>query len=74
MKHGLLHILGCIVPISLIFILPALGVSSGVTYTVFIALMFACHFFMMGGHSRGAHDQGSESELNEVKLPRKGDE
>lgn len=74
MKHGLLHILGCIVPISLIFILPALGVSSGITFTVFIALMFACHLFLMGGHSHGARDHGSETGANEVKLPRKGDE
>ena len=28
MKHGLMHILGCAIPIALLFLLPALGVSS----------------------------------------------
>lgn len=55
MKHGLLHILGCLIPIALIFLLPALGVGSGVTFTAFIILMFACHLFMMGGHGHGGH-------------------
>lgn len=62
MKHGILHILGCLIPISLIFILPALGVSSGVTYTVFIVLMFACHFFMMSGHGHGGHASNNHSQ------------
>lgn len=52
MKHGPLHLLGCLLPIALIFVLPALGVSQGVTFTVFIVLMFACHIFMMGSHDR----------------------
>lgn len=56
MKHGILHILGCLIPISLIFILPALGFGSGTTFTVFLILMFACHLFMMGGHAHGGHE------------------
>ena len=51
MKHSLFHILGCAVPILLLFLLPAFGVSSGVTFTVFIVLMLGCHLMMMGGHS-----------------------
>jgi hypothetical protein len=65
MKHPIFHLLGCLIPIALIFILPALGVSSGVTFTVFIVLMFACHLFMMGGHSHGDHAHNDES--NESK-------
>jgi hypothetical protein len=53
MKHSLLHLLGCALPILLLFLLPALGVGSGVTFTVFIVLMLGCHLFMMGGHSHG---------------------
>lgn len=60
MKHSLLHLLGCIVPIFLLFLLPVFGVSSGVTFTVFIVLMLGCHLFMMGGHS---HD--SEANVKE---------
>jgi len=72
MKHGLLHILGCLIPIAVIFILPMLGVSSGVTFTFFIVLMFACHIFMMGGHSHGEHEHGNEADNYEIKLHREG--
>ncbi len=72
MKHGLLHILGCLIPIAVIFILPMLGVSSGTTFTLFIVLMFACHIFMMGGHSHGEHGHGNEADNDEIKLHREG--
>jgi hypothetical protein len=49
-KHTLWMILGCLLPALLVFILPALGVSGNVTTFIFIALMFACHLFMLGGH------------------------
>ena len=55
-NHVLWMIIGCIVPMLLIFILPALGVSGGVTLVIFIVLMFACHFLMLG-HHRGGGDQ-----------------
>lgn len=67
MKHGYLHVIGCLLPIALIFLLPALGVSQGVTFTVFIVLMFACHIFMMGSHGHGSHkgDHGSGADGND---------
>lgn len=73
MKHGLLHILGCLIPIALIFILPSLGVSSGVTYTLFFVLMFACHIYMMDGHSHGEHEHSGNTEVDEIKLHKKGE-
>ena len=54
-NHGLWMIIGCTLPLLLIFILPALGVRGGFSLFIFIVLMFACHLFMMGGH----HGQGS---------------
>ena len=67
MKHGLFHLIGCLVPIALIFILPALGVRSEIAYALFIVLMFACHLFMMGG-SKGArhaeHEARSGTDVN----------
>lgn len=56
MKHLLHHLLGCGLPILLLFLLPAFGVSAGVTFTLFFVLMFACHLFMMRGH--GAEEGG----------------
>jgi len=52
-NHMLPMIIGCVVPMLLIFILPAFGVSSGVTLVIFIVLMFACHFLMLGHHHGG---------------------
>ena len=40
-NHMLWMIIGCVVPMLLIFILPAFGVSGGVTLVIFIVLMFA---------------------------------
>jgi hypothetical protein len=59
MKHALKMLGGCILPFLLIFILPALGVSNGVTVVIFIVLMLGCHLFM--GH--GCH--GKEGEDHE---------
>lgn len=40
MKHVIFHLLGCIVPMMLIFLLPLFGVGEGVSMFVFIMLMF----------------------------------
>ncbi len=60
MNHGFRHILGCLLPILLLFLLPALGLSSGTTFTIAIVLMFGCHLLMMGGHDHG--DDGDDAE------------
>lgn len=54
-------VIGCGVPLLLIFLLPLFGVSSSVTFSVFIVLMVACHvvhFAMMGRH--GTHGPGGK--------------
>lgn len=59
MRHIIHMLIGCVLPFLLIFLLPLFGFSEGVTLTVFIVLMFACHLFMMrGAHhgGRGSHD------------------
>ncbi len=56
MNHALKMIIGCVVPIALIFLLPVLGVSQGATLTVFLVLMLACHLTMMHGY--GHHRSG----------------
>jgi hypothetical protein len=48
-------LVGCLLPLLLIFALPLVGVDSGVTLWIFIILMFGCHLLMMGGHGKG-HD------------------
>ena len=53
MKHALLMSIGCLVPLLLIFILPALGVSNEVALVIGVVLMIGCHFFMIGHHEPG---------------------
>ncbi|MEZ6100657.1 MAG: hypothetical protein R3E01_16940 [Pirellulaceae bacterium] len=49
MKHFLHMLIGCGLPMLLIFVLPLFGVSEGITMTVFIVLMLGCHLLMMRG-------------------------
>lgn len=60
-KHALMMLGGCVLPLLLIFILPAFGVSSSVTMIIFVALILGCHLFM--GH--GCH--GKENNDPHIK-------
>ncbi|MEP6672532.1 MAG: hypothetical protein ABJF10_25435 [Chthoniobacter sp.] len=55
-KHFLWMLIGSVLAVLLIFLLPALGVSNNVTLVVFVALIFAGHFFMPGHHHHGGND------------------
>lgn len=60
MSHALKMILGCTLPLLLLFVLPLLGIGDGVTLFVAILLMFGCHLFMTHGHGHSAsHDAES---------------
>lgn len=59
MNHSLKMLLGCLIPLLVIFALPTFGVSSDAATLVFIVLMFACHLFMMKGH--GGHEHGHQA-------------
>ena len=65
-KHAILMILGCTLPILLIFILPFFGVSGYVSIFIFLVLMFGCHFLMLGSH-------GSHNEDNTANQSKKED-
>jgi hypothetical protein len=72
-KHGLWMILGCTLPLLLVFVLPLLGISGGGSLFIFIILMFACHLFMMGGHSgHGEHSEHERMEHNVHKEKKEG--
>lgn len=43
-------LLGCMIPIAMIFVLPLLGVSEGVTLAVFLVLMLGCHLLIVPSH------------------------
>lgn len=56
-NHSIRMLIGCLVPLLLIFILPLFGVGQGVTLFVFIILMLGCHLLMMGGHKHAEDDE-----------------
>ena len=60
-KHNFRMIIGCMIPLLLIFLFPLLGISGNYLFLIFIVLMFACHFMMMGKHG---HHQHSNQALN----------
>jgi len=49
-SHHIWMIIGCVVPLLLIFFLPFFGVGSGELLFVFLLLCFGAHLLMMGGH------------------------
>jgi len=53
MKHILMMLIGCALPLLLIFLLPAVGLNSGWVLVLAIAGMFACHLMHFGMHKHG---------------------
>lgn len=49
-RHNIMMIIGCTLPLLLIFILPLFGISGNVSILIFILIMFGCHFMMLGRH------------------------
>jgi hypothetical protein len=68
-NHSYWMIIGCTVPLFLIFLLPLLGITSNYTFLIFIVLMFACHLLMIGKHGRNyqnAHTSQNKDDKNEL--------
>ena len=55
-KHIILMLIGCALPLLLIFLLPVFGISSNFAVFIFVLAMFFCHLLMPmrgGGHHHG---------------------
>jgi len=61
-NHWLWMVLGCAIPLLLIFLAPSLGITGYNTLFAFILLMFVIHLLMPMHHSR--HGHGNHSEEN----------
>lgn len=53
MSHVVRMLLGCLLPLALLFVLPLFGVGEGIVLLLFVVLMFACHIFMTHGEHAG---------------------
>ena len=63
-KHLFWMIIGCTVPLLLIFLLPLFGITGNYSFLIFIVAMFACHLLMPmhhGGHEHDGHKEHSET-------------
>ncbi len=61
-------IIGCTIPLLLIFFAPALGLGSNTSLFIFIIAMFACHLLMpIHHHSGHQHEQQQNSETSKTE-------
>lgn len=52
-SHLVWMLIGCVLPLLLVFAGPLIGIRSDVGLFLFIILMFVCHLLMAGHHRRG---------------------
>ncbi len=81
-NHWIWMVIGCGLPLLLIFFAPALGITGYNGLFIFIVLMFAIHLFMPhGSHGHGGHnhsgkhnnpEQGEGTSSTETKKEHKG--
>lgn len=60
-------IIGCSIPLLLIFFAPALGLSSNWSLFIFIIAMFACHLLMPHNEGHGQNHKVENSVTNKHK-------
>jgi len=81
-NHWIWMVIGCGLPLLLIFFAPALGITGYNGLFIFIVLMFAIHLFMPhgshghGGHNHSGkhnnHEQGEKTHSSETKKEHEG--
>ncbi|MCB1025651.1 MAG: hypothetical protein KDB79_14740 [Acidobacteria bacterium] len=65
-KHNILMLIGCILPLILIFLLPVFGISNNFFLLLFIVLMLFCHLLMPMNHGKHDHQGGKNSDKTGV--------
>ncbi|NIM89430.1 MAG: hypothetical protein GTO17_00595 [Candidatus Aminicenantes bacterium] len=58
-NHALWMLIGCALPVVLIFLLPLFGIKEEWALLIFIILMFGCHLFMINWHKKGSSKEHS---------------
>lgn len=60
-RQGLWMVLGCALPLLLIFLFPMVGIRGNWQFFIFILLMFACHLGM-SRHHHGKNNSEKEDD------------
>jgi hypothetical protein len=55
-KHMIWMLIGCVVPLLLIFMAPGFGLDNSVSFFVFILLMFGAHLMMLRAYHKNDHE------------------
>ena len=63
-KHSLLMIMGCFIPLLLIFTLPLFGITGNYSFVIFIVAVFACHLMMPMHHAQSEDKQTKTVKTN----------
>lgn len=66
-KHIIWMIVGCTVPLLLIFFAPMLGLGSGASLFIFVIATFACHLLMPMHQDGGHREKDSDFETSKTK-------
>lgn len=61
MKHILWMVLGCTLPLLLLFFAPALGLNTSISIFIFMLAMFACHLLMPMHHEEPRHGEQNKT-------------
>lgn len=67
-KHSWIMLVGCAVPLLMIFVLPLLGVRDGWVVPVALAAMLFCHLITANVAARGARNSHSHSTSGEPHV------
>ena len=70
-NHWVWMVIGCGVPLLLIFLAPSFGIEGGSPFLIFIIAMFAIHLFMP--HGAHGHNENSQNH-NQKKSTEKHNE
>ncbi|SFN40028.1 hypothetical protein SAMN04487989_101187 [Bizionia echini] len=71
-NHWIWMLIGCGLPLLLIFLAPSFGIGGGSSLFIFIIFMFACHLFMPhGSHRHGGHNHSQHKQNDETKNGKK---